>query len=107
MNPLLAIGLVALGICALTAAFVVYMYKYQMNPSGKTDIDTKRINCTRCTSGVQCLHNGHWGPIPESMRIVQDGVYTFEAPLANTRSCNRCMGRGWYPRDRRVTHINR
>jgi hypothetical protein len=99
---IVGVGLMAVVICIVTAGAVWYLYKYKMNPSGKIDINTRRVDCSRCTSGTQAKVNGEWGPIPMEMRTVQDGVFTFEAPLANTRKCTRCMGRGWFPQDVRA-----
>jgi len=54
--------------------------------------------CKRCTGGGQWLNtNGSgWGPIPEEIRIVQDGNVYFEAPQGNIRSCPHCqLGGHW------------
>jgi hypothetical protein len=50
--------------------------------------------CTHCSGGAQTLYGGEWVPIPMHLRIIQDGVRTFEPPRGNVRSCPECNGRG-------------
>src|SRR5260370_10337644 len=98
MKPLLGVILVLLACAVVTGTIVYCMVQYFI--AGKhITINTRRVDCTRCTAGIQTLYDGDWGPIPTHLRIVQEDVDTFEPPRANSRKCSSCMGRGWYPND--------
>lgn len=62
----------------------------------------KEYKCEDCTMGSQAGWTGKngrtvWGPIPEKMRMIQDGVMYFNSPHANIRKCTTCGGRGELP----------
>lgn len=94
--PLVLLTVFALFAVSFVTAYAIYAGRTVLHLGRSGTLKWRK--CRYCTAGSQWLDPdlSGWGPIPEDVRIVQDGGTHFEAPQGNIRRCPHCqLGGHW------------